>query len=139
MTFNTEKWTCSQAEELFDKLVSTLSYDQNQTILDFHDPHLNDHPEDESGDAETVGPQRHEEGAYEVGIDIPAGIYAVYSYSACLDDDNRGDGASWKITPPPSDFMANDAFSTASCAAAKEGQRLEPTNCHAELETRLYG
>ena len=135
MTFDTDNWTHDQAKELFDKLIDTLSYDPNQTNLDYKEAFRAGQSTDNSistsenstdSSAETATPKQYGEGMYKVGTDIPAGEYRLTATS---------DSGYWEVTASSAadaDIIGNDNFGGSTYVTVSEGQYLKLNRCYAE-------
>ena len=129
LAFN-DNWTHEQAEELFNKLTSSLSYDPSQTTLDYTDAYKADNATESDSPSSSNDPsstsQRYGEGMYKVGADIPAGEYKLTATS---------DYGYWEVTTSSSadaDIIGNDNFSNSTYVTVSEGQYLKLSRCYAE-------
>ena len=130
--YDTDNWTRGQSETLFDAVVDSLSYDPEQTTIDYKDAFSAANSSASSADEQdssegTPSSQIIGEGIYKVGTDIPAGEYRVTAGAS---------GGYWAVTESldaDGEIVGNDAFNGSTYVTVYDGQYLELSNCAAEL------
>lgn len=138
ITFDADNWTSSQAEELFEGIVGSLTYAPSQTNLDYKDAFRADNQQDssdaESGDSssspesgESSEAARYGEGMYKVGTDIPAGEYKLTAEGST--------SGYWEVTASSAadaDIVGNDNFNGSTYVSVTDEQYLKLNRCYAE-------
>lgn len=121
--------TDSAAEELFDGIANSISYDPSQTSVDYKEAFAADHQTEESSDSgyeDAAASSQYGEGTYKVGVDIPAGEYRLTATS---------DNAYWEVTESSAadaDIVGNDVFDGSTYVTVSDGQYLKLRRCYAE-------
>jgi hypothetical protein len=138
VTYSPDAWSDDDARSMFGKLADTITWDADDTTVDYKDEwqksqgsttssttSSSSSTNEDSSSSENTASDSYGPGTLKVGVDIPAGEYKVTSTRS------SGDGY-WCIrnsSAADAQILKNDSFSGSSYVTVQDGQYLELSGC----------